>query len=261
MSDVSMGSNKEVIHDVCVLYLSIPPGIDHAPSAYQVVEGNELILFCNATGNPKPDITWTKKGKSCELPTSETLTLTKLTREEDQSIYKYLLQPPIQHCSTPVNEGDNVTLNCKGNGNPSPRTLFLFLSKRSTSINHDCNCSHKHYTVLRGSTLVRRCDVEGNPDAHAYNLYFNGNFIGNSSCGVFNISVKEDGEYTCVPVNKFGIGSNGSVSVNVVVSPVAEVVLQAGTVEEGGNITLICNSSGVPSLSVVWTQVGTAKVL
>lgn len=116
-------------------------------------------------------------------------------------------------------------------------------------------------TVLRGSTLVLRCGVDASPGAHAYNLYFNGNFISNSSCGVFNISVKEDGEYTCVPVNKLGIGSNGSVSVNLVVSPVAEVVLQAGTVEEGGSITLICNSSGVPSPSVVWTQVGTTKVL
>lgn len=66
----------------------VTPGIDHAPSAYQVKEGNELILFCNATGNPKPDITWTKRGKSCELPTSETLTLTELTREKDQSIYE-----------------------------------------------------------------------------------------------------------------------------------------------------------------------------
>lgn len=36
-----------------------------------------------------------------------------------------LLQPSIQHCSTPVNEGDNVTLNCKGNGNPSPRTAWI----------------------------------------------------------------------------------------------------------------------------------------
>lgn len=96
---------------------------------------------------------------------------------------------------------------------------------------------HIHYTVLHGSRLVLRCGVDANPDAQTYKFYFNGNFIGSSSSGVLNISVKEDGEYTCVPVNKLGIGSNGSVSLNVVVSPVAEVVLQAGTVEEGGNIT------------------------
>lgn len=58
--------------------------------------------------------------------------------------------------------------------------------------------------------------MDANPGAHAYNLYFNGNFIGSSSSGLLNISVKEDGEYTCVPVNKLGIGSNGSVSLNVV---------------------------------------------
>lgn len=93
----------------------------------------------------------------------------------------------------------------------------------SSNINHDYNCSHKHYTVLHGSRLVLRCGVDANPSAHAYNLYFNGNFIGSSSSGVLNISVKEDGEYTCVPVNKWGIWSNGSVRLNVVVSPVAEV--------------------------------------
>ena len=44
-------------------------------------------------------------------------------------------------------------------------------------------------------------------------------------------------------------------------APVAEVVPQTGVVVEGGNNTMICNSSGVPSPSVVWTQVGTTNVL
>lgn len=28
---------------------AVPPGIDHGPSAYQVVEGSGITLFCNAT--------------------------------------------------------------------------------------------------------------------------------------------------------------------------------------------------------------------
>ena len=71
-----------------VLSLQSPPDIDHAPSAYQVVEGSGWILFCNATGNPKPNITWTKQGNSSELSTSETLTLSKLTREDDGSVFE-----------------------------------------------------------------------------------------------------------------------------------------------------------------------------
>ena len=67
---------------------TVPPGIDHAPSGYQVVEGSGLILFCNATGNPKPNITWTKQGNNSELSTSETLTTANVLREDEQSVYK-----------------------------------------------------------------------------------------------------------------------------------------------------------------------------
>ena len=67
---------------------AVPPAIDSAPSAYQVIEGNGVILFCNATGNPQPNITWTKQGNNSKLSTSETLNLTKLMREDDGSVYK-----------------------------------------------------------------------------------------------------------------------------------------------------------------------------
>ena len=66
----------------------VPPAIDSAPSTYQVIEGNGAILFCNATGNPQPNITWTKQGNNSKLSTSETLNLTKLMREDDGSVYK-----------------------------------------------------------------------------------------------------------------------------------------------------------------------------
>ena len=69
-------------------FLLVPPEIDHAPSDYEVVEGKGAILFCNATGNPQPNITWTKQGNSSILSTSETLNLTKLMREKSRAVYK-----------------------------------------------------------------------------------------------------------------------------------------------------------------------------
>ena len=71
-------------------------------------------------------------------------------------------------------------------------------------------------TVLGDTAMKLNCSTDANPDAHTYHFYFNGNLTGNSSSGVFNISVKEDGEYTCVPVNKVGTGSNASVSITTV---------------------------------------------
>ena len=45
------------------------------------------------------------------------------------------------------------------------------------------------------------------------------------------------------------------------VAPFAEVISQTGIVLEGGNISIICNVSGVPSPSVAWTRIGSSKVL
>ena len=71
-------------------------------------------------------------------------------------------------------------------------------------------------TVLCDSAMSLSCNADANPSVHTYHFYFNGNLIGNSSSGVINISVKEDGEYTCVPVNSLGAGSNASVSITSV---------------------------------------------
>ena len=52
-----------------------------------MLEGSNLTLFCNAPGNPQPDITWTKEGYSSVLSISETLNLTNLRREDNGAVY------------------------------------------------------------------------------------------------------------------------------------------------------------------------------
>ena len=44
-------------------------------------------------------------------------------------------------------------------------------------------------------------------------------------------------------------------------APFAKVVPQTVTVIEGGNITLVCYIRGVPSPSILWTQMGSTKVV
>ena len=73
------------------MLLADPPKIITAPLSQSLEEGSEAILFCNASGNPQPNITWTKLGSNSAFPTSGSLTLTNLKKEDD-GVYKCLVQ-------------------------------------------------------------------------------------------------------------------------------------------------------------------------
>lgn len=68
------------------MFFAVPPGIDSAPKDERVVKGDSRNWFCNATGNPRPNITWTKEGEISVLSTSETLELTKLGSEDNENV-------------------------------------------------------------------------------------------------------------------------------------------------------------------------------
>lgn len=71
-------------------------------------------------------------------------------------------------------------------------------------------------TVLRDTAVLIKCTTDANPDAHIYHFYLNGIPIGNSSSGMFNTTVIEDGVYTCVPVNTVGTGVNATINITAV---------------------------------------------
>ena len=65
------------------------------------------------------------------------------------------------------------------------------------------------------------CSTDANPEAHLYHFYFNDTLIGNSSSGVFNVTVEKDGVYTCVPINTVGAGDSANISITVVGKSIA----------------------------------------
>ena len=74
---------------ICLFFVffAVPPEIVTAPSDKDVVEGSSLNLFCNATGNPQPDIKWTKQGESSVLSTSEYLDRANMRSDENEVVY------------------------------------------------------------------------------------------------------------------------------------------------------------------------------
>lgn len=74
---------------------------------------------------------------------------------------------------------------------------------------------HGNTTVLRGSPMTLICSTDANPEANVYVFYFNLGYLGVSNSGVINVTVEEDGIFTCIPNNPVGSGRT-SLSVIVV---------------------------------------------
>ena len=70
-------------------------------------------------------------------------------------------------------------------------------------------------TLLHDGIMTLKCSADASPEAE-YHFYFNGESIGTSTSGVFNVSVEADGVYKCVPVNTEGTGDSATVDVTVV---------------------------------------------
>ena len=62
-----------------------PTVVETSPVNATVLEGGNVVLFCNASGNPNPAINWTKDGSNQVLHEGETYTIANVSRQADGS--------------------------------------------------------------------------------------------------------------------------------------------------------------------------------
>ena len=68
------------------LKISVPPELKFVSVNKTVNQTGRLGLFCNATGIPAPNISWTKAGSTEQIPTGKHLII-KSARKEDSGTY------------------------------------------------------------------------------------------------------------------------------------------------------------------------------
>lgn len=166
--------------------------------------------------------------------TQTTLTITGIPRS-DSGMYRYEIS------------NDNL------DSDQSDVEILVWFAPKMTNVTSD----PKNTTVIANTTVTLRCITNASPPP-LYHFYFNERYIGNSSSGEFNLSVKSDGACTCVPINSLGTGSNATLNFSTVVSPTVEISNKTATAVEGDRLNFTCIPYGKPVPSVAWIKVGTA---
>jgi len=62
-------------------FIAAPPAISIHPMNTSIIEFTDLLSFCNASGQPRPIITWRRKDKEMMFPPGEYLSLPNVSRD------------------------------------------------------------------------------------------------------------------------------------------------------------------------------------
>ncbi|XP_067391212.1 hemicentin-1 isoform X2 [Emydura macquarii macquarii] len=232
----------------------VPPSIygSNELSQLTVIEGSLISLVCESSGIPPPNLTW-KKNSSPLLadPTGRVRVLSggrqlqiSIAEKSDAASYmclasniagntkkEYNLQvyvrPTILNSGNHLSEvivtrGNNVSLECKVQGNPQPEITWM----------------------KDGHPLVNGKGVEILNDGHLLQLK--------------NAQMSDTGRYVCVAVNVAGLTDRKyDLNIHVPPSVVGDLEMPENiSVVEKNPVTLICEASGIPLPSITWLKNG-----
>ncbi|XP_069106281.1 uncharacterized protein [Argopecten irradians] len=255
-NSIGTGSSEYVTLDVQYV-----PVMMVDPQDVIVVAGDNVTLFCNATGNPAPTaVYWQVKvsgGQDKLIVVDGTnysggtivdpsLTIINVTTDDSamyicgannsigtgSSEYVTLVVqdiPVVMVDSTDVTvtADDDVTLTCTATGNPAPTAVY--------------------WQVKVSGGQDKLIVVDG--------TNYSGVTIDNPSLTIINVTTDNSAMYICRANNSIGTGSSEYVTLDVQYVPVVMVDLQDVIVVAGDNVTLFCNATGNPAPTAVYWQV------
>lgn len=210
-----------------------PPSIIRGPINQTANETQDLRLFCNATGNPQPQITWSKGSVRIGKPSIAGVLIVNSVNKTHSGVYQCIASNGI---SSNAYAWFTVTVNYK------PRAMHLTTTATKN-------------TAIEGRTVTFHCDADSVPSS-LLELRFKGAPLGYFSNGKFTIAkvnASYQGPYECVARNILGTGQIATLNLNVLVPPSINFVSHNATANETDDVTLFCNATGNPRPNITWT--------
>ncbi|XP_073981216.1 hemicentin-1-like isoform X2 [Rhodnius prolixus] len=220
--------------DVNVIILESPTITSLAPKI-EILKGDDLWVFCNATGTPDPEINWYFQGQSLGgQKTSNKSNVLHIERVTD-------LQNGFYTC---------MARNKVGKTHKTTEVKIL----EPPTIKPWENI-HK---VIPGEEVTMTCEVTGSPVPYI-TWYKNSqplteNYLVNEAKIKFIAEKHHSGEYTCTAMNKVG---NDSTSLTLIVlePPIfSQHLPNSLDILLGGNADLPCTAYGDPKPTIKWSK-------
>ncbi|XP_022793689.1 hemicentin-2-like [Stylophora pistillata] len=194
-------------------------------------EGYPYNLTCEASGVPRPSVSWIKVSNG-ERRAGKLLNFTSIGR----------------------NDVGNYTCEASNRcGRDSQTKAINVLFKPEIT---QFKTSAVHHKVCQNDVISLNCAADAYPPVTSYQLYENDTAIlYTNTSGIWsrNMSTKGVFIYKCRANSTYGTGKSGTIPIHVYVPPSMQEIDNL-TITEGNDVTLICHASGDPPLEVFWIK-------
>ncbi|XP_039591708.1 hemicentin-1 isoform X2 [Polypterus senegalus] len=233
------GSAHRQVH----LTVQEPPMIQTHPSTLDVILNNPITLPCEASGTPRPTITWQKEGINI-LPAGENFTV--------------LPNGGLQIIRSKVE--DSGTYICVAQ---NPAGTALGKTKLRVQVPPSIKSQTKAYIVALDKSVTLSCEAEGYPvpevkwhkDSHQVKESVRQRVLSSGALHIAFAQPTDAGRYTCTVANVAG-SSSSDMSLTVHMPPNIRSMDSEYSVLESSQVALHCIVDGVPQPHIFWEKEG-----
>ncbi|XP_053472308.1 basement membrane-specific heparan sulfate proteoglycan core protein [Ictalurus furcatus] len=234
--------------NMAMLTVKQPPKVRVTPAGQVKVKvGGVSSLECNASGKPRPSITWFKQEAGRELVLVSTTTLTSVTA-------KVKVTAP----------QDGGTFVCRAQNKDGTSEEKVELKVEGVAIEPKATVDQTDLTAVEGQTVTMKCQATGSPTPVItwsklraplpWQHRAEGGTLTLSSVGR-----QDSGQYICNATNSAGF-SEAYVQMEVDTPPYATTVPDHVTARRGASLRVQCIAHGSHPISFQWSRVGGAAI-
>eukprot|EP00118_Oscarella_pearsei_P016938 m.165733 g.165733 ORF g.165733 m.165733 type:complete len:5158 (+) comp38902_c0_seq1:154-15627(+) len=238
---------KEVTLDV-----QYGPAFTRRPVSVEVLEGQDAVFKCSATGNPLPALRWEKDDGS-SVKTTDRIKL--LFDRQTLSVYDVRISDEGTYTCIAENDVTNI--------DETTRVSVHSSAGLGVLVPPSISPSPSLVVTVSGDPSWLPCNSYGRPNPSVSWLMGSGrpveemghDVLENGTLRIGNTSLMAEGVFTCTATNKAGVASMNT-TLDVWYPSRILSVPDRQSVLVGGNVTLECIAEGDPQPSLQWKYKG-----